>query len=173
MEKDGLWGYVDSADRVVVDFQYFGADPFRNGMAYVEVSEDVWGLIDPTGRPVIAPQEGIHLVPPFLVRDPLLGSKKDIRVPFGNAQDRYGFLDLSGKVRIPAIYDSVGQFSEGLAAVVSGDCWGIIDTDGRWVISLHSRYRVLKYFKGGYIPFMSKERLWGFIDPHILEATSV
>lgn len=164
VEKDGLWGYVDSADRVVVDFQYFGAAPFRNGMAYVEVSEDVWGLIDPTGRPVIALQEGIHLLPPFLVRDPLLGSKKDIRVPFGNAQDRYGFLDLSGKVRIPAIYDSVGQFSEGLAAVVSGDCWGVIDTDGRWVISLHSRYRGLKYFKGGYIPFMSKERLWGFID---------
>ncbi|WP_233572754.1 WG repeat-containing protein [Fretibacterium sp. OH1220_COT-178] len=158
VKKDGLWGYVDSADRVVVDFQYFGADPFRNGMAYVEVSENVWGLIDPKGRPVIAPQKGTRLV-----RDPLLGSKKDIRVSFRDAQGRYGFLDLSGKIRIPAVYSYASPFEGNWTDVKSGDCWGVIDRNGKSVIPIREKYRFLACFND-YVAFETTEGLMGVMD---------
>ena len=160
VEKDGLWGYVDSADRVVVDFQYFGADPFRNGMAYVEVSEDVWRLIDPTGRPVISPKdkEGIRLV-----WDSLFGAKKDIRVPFRDAQGRYGFLDLSGKVRIPAVYSYASPFEGNWTDVKSGDCWGVIDRNGKSVIPIREKYRFLACFND-YVAFKTREGLMGVMD---------
>ena len=158
VKKDGLWGYVDSADRVVVDFQYFGADPFRNGMAYVKISEDVWGLIDPTGRQIIAPQKGTRLI-----WDPLFGAKKDVRVPFRDAQGRYGFLDLSGKVRIPAVYSYASPFEGNWTAVESGDCWGLIDRNGKSVVPIREKYRFLACFND-YVAFKTTEGLMGVMD---------
>lgn len=47
--------------------------------------------------------------------------------------DQYGFL-LGRKCIVPARYDSVWRFSEGLAAVKSGDGWGYIDLTGKLVL---------------------------------------
>lgn len=51
------------------------------------------------------------------------------------AKRKYGFIDKTGRVVIPAIYSEVADFSEGLAAVkvaATGQVsdWGFIDTNG-------------------------------------------
>ena len=40
--------------------------------------------------------------------------------------EKWGFVDKSGKVVVPLKYDWVGDFSEGLAAVTLNGKWGFI-----------------------------------------------
>lgn len=48
--------------------------------------------------------------------------------------DHWGFLNKEGTLVIKAIYDDVGPFSEGLAAVNQGGKWGYINVEGKVVI---------------------------------------
>ena len=48
--------------------------------------------------------------------------------------DKWGFVDKTGKVAIPLTFDDVRSFTEGLAAAKSGNKWGYIDTKGAYVI---------------------------------------
>src|SRR5258706_8515059 len=47
---------------------------------------------------------------------------------------KWGFIDNQGQLIIKAIYDDVGPFSEGRAAVNLGGLWGFINKEGRMVI---------------------------------------
>ncbi len=51
-----------------------------------------------------------------------------------NGGQKAGYIDKTGKVVIPAEYDSVGEFSEGLAAVEKDGKFGVIDKTGKTVI---------------------------------------
>lgn len=53
--------------------------------------------------------------------------------------NKWGFIDSTGNLVIDAIYDDVGIFSGGLAAVNFQGKWGFIDKKGKMVI--HPRYR--------------------------------
>lgn len=53
---------------------------------------------------------------------------------------KWGFIDTSGKLRIPAQYSDVNEFGElsaEPAAVATGDLWGFINNKGEWVIEPH------------------------------------
>ena len=47
---------------------------------------------------------------------------------------KWGYIDRTGKIVIPPLFDGTGGFSEGLANVKIGDKWGFIDKTGRYVI---------------------------------------
>ena len=165
-------GYVDSADKVILDFQYLGASSFRNGLSFVHtssvVSPDAYGkprgqrflgIIDKKGHYVIEPRLGLDVIG--------YGSTTfSSPIAFRTEEGKYGFLNLSGDVQIPAVYDDIcgfGTFSEGKAAVKSGKFWGVIDTNGEWLVP--PRYDNLQYYWKGHIPFQANgEELWGFLD---------
>ena len=65
---------------------------------------------------------------------------------------------------VPFIYDSVGPFSEGLAAVQSGGRWGFIDKDGNEVIRCLLPYSYIYPFSDGMARFKEGEDRFGFID---------
>ena len=48
--------------------------------------------------------------------------------------DKWGFIDKSGRLVIPCKYDDSGSFREGLARVHLNDKWGFIDKSGSEVI---------------------------------------
>lgn len=48
--------------------------------------------------------------------------------------EKWGFVDTTGQLAIPAIYDHVGFFSEGMAAVNMAGKWGYIDKAGELII---------------------------------------
>lgn len=48
--------------------------------------------------------------------------------------DKFGYINTSGKVVIPAKYDWASEFNNGLAGVVVNDKWGMIDKTGKLVI---------------------------------------
>jgi uncharacterized LabA/DUF88 family protein len=48
---------------------------------------------------------------------------------------KYGFVNTSGIIKIPLLFDQVGDFSEGIAAVRKEGKWSFIDTYGERVIA--------------------------------------
>lgn len=78
---------------------------------------------------------------------------------------KYGFIDATGKVVIPLVYDSCGGFAEGLSSVSKGEKYGFIDKTGKVVIPLTYDYcydfndGLAKVRKGDY--YGGK---YGFID---------
>ena len=47
---------------------------------------------------------------------------------------KWGFVDADGNLVIKAVYDDVGPFTEGMAAVNQDGRWGFIDRDGKIVV---------------------------------------
>ena len=48
---------------------------------------------------------------------------------------RYGYMDLTGKVVVPALYDDANPFTDGLGSVRVNDSWGFVDHSNKMVIS--------------------------------------
>lgn len=88
---------------------------------------------------------------------------------FKDSGGRFGFKDASGKIIVPAKYDSVGFFSEGLAYVNIGynaasrqnGKFGFIDVSGKLVVSL--KYDYAAGFSGG-LAKVALAGKYGFID---------
>ena len=49
---------------------------------------------------------------------------------------KWGFVDKTGKVVVPLIYDEVGHFREGLCWVRKDKKWGFVDKTGKVVVPL-------------------------------------
>ena len=101
---------------------------------------------------------GLDLVPLFktsyqianfpISLDPFynLGSKL---IPFRDGETyKYGYLNLKGQVVIPATYDMIGNFNNGLAMVKKDNKYGFIDTNGKLVVS--NKYSIARPFSEGY-----------------------
>ncbi len=63
--------------------------------------------------------------------------------------DKYGYLDETGKEVIPCEYDELKSFNEGLAAARKGNQWTYIDINGTVIIDLNERYTVCSNFYDG------------------------
>ena len=73
----------------------------------------------------------------------------------------WGFLDASGKIAIPAQYENVTRFSEGLAGAMKGGRWGFIDANGNLVIPF--RYENVNRFSEG-LTAVKLSGKWGYLD---------
>jgi hypothetical protein len=66
----------------------------------------------------------------------------------GYCQQLFGFLNKTGATVIPATFDNIGDFSNGLAAANLNDKWGYINTKGVFVIQ--PIYSKVEKFNNGY-----------------------
>ena len=133
------WGYRNSTGKVVITPQYSAAMEFsEQGIAAV-ADKDGWLYIDTKGNPLVRPfvfDNGPDYFEEGLSR----------YVDSG----KFGFINASGKIVIPAAYDFARPFSESRAAVCNG-CrqepvgehkitvggkWGFVDSKGNIVIPL-------------------------------------
>lgn len=89
----------------------------------------------------------------------------------GSGGQKAGYIDKTGKVVIPAEYDSAGEFSEGLADAEKDGKWGFIDKTGKTVIPFQypwaayssSMFRPLGEFHEG-LATVLKDGKFGYID---------
>lgn len=86
---------------------------------------------------------------------------------------RYGFIDQTGQVVIPPVYDEANEFSEGLASVWNDGHWAFIDPAGKVVFRLPADCLVVSHFSEGLalVNVGGKEThhsidggKWGYID---------
>jgi hypothetical protein len=83
----------------------------------------------------------------------------------------YGYIDITGKLVIPAVYDYAGDFKDGLALVGVGEFgidgiddhkYGFIDLNGNWVIT-HAYHRLYGFFDG-LAAAENDNGKWGFLN---------
>lgn len=159
------WGYANEKGKIVIPCQYNNASEFKHGVAFVNVVNDVdgivedyWCLIDKNGK--------------------LKGDKKFYystalgdRLPVGEFGDadklawvyiggKFGYIGNNGKMQIDALYNDAGDFINGLARVRSGSQEFFINKKGEQVSDSFDKVRD---FSEGFAA-VRKNELWGFVD---------
>jgi hypothetical protein len=136
IETKGKWGFVDRTGKLVVAPQFEDAGDFSEGLAPVKVSSEETTWCPPDGS----------------------GSRSGFTM-------KWGYIDKTGKVVIPAQFESAAPFSERLAVIHNCEQAFFIDKTGKTVISGNFRYA--SSFAGGLarIETMAKDGLLsGYVD---------
>jgi hypothetical protein len=149
--EDCNWGFLDSTGVMVIEPQFTFARDFINEVGIVAAG-DKWGVVDRRGQMLIPCQyDGVA----FLDNT----DNKIIRVY--RQEPKYGLIDTLGQLRVNAVYDEIGAFSEGRLAVRRGGLWGFINADGEEVIPC--RYREVANFSEG-LAAVKLGHYWGYVD---------
>lgn len=144
---DKRWGFIDASGKFAIPPRFDAAYYFREGVGTTQVG-DTTVLIDKGGKDLARGY------------DVLSGIASEGLIPVSRG-DRYGYLDLTGKVAIPLTFDGASTFSEGVAAVKRGSKWGYIDKNGSLVIPF--QFDSAGEFGQGLAPVMLGEKS-GFIN---------
>lgn len=157
------WGKIDTTGKIVVPFEYTSGEWVDSEMNLIQ-QENQYGLNDLKGNVIIhlgnnriiknKYSEGFTIFYPgetLNEQRQYCGITKGGKIVFsaiydaidsygheGMAQvrkgDKCGFINLSGELVIPLIYDDAEAFSEGLAFVKKDGKWGFINKLGEAVI---------------------------------------
>lgn len=177
------WGYIDQLGLARISFHFTAAGPFSEGLAPVALGPH-YGYIDEQGVIVIRPQykaagafrdglapvlrgetwtfvtaEGKELPTP-----PLSGAEEfhEGRAAVRDPSMKWGYVDRSGALVIPAGFDRVEDFSEGLASVHRDGKASYLDAAGHPVLASDSWTSGRKFSEG--LAAVQRNGAWGFID---------
>lgn len=150
-----LWGFLNTKGQLAIPVQYDEVTEFHEGWATVR-SGSSFSFINTKGETVA-----------------IAGDAADVRsiregfAPYKNAQKLMGFIGKDGKVAIPAQFESVGYFSNGLAWAKVGvgklAQVGFINTKGEWVIQ--PKYSAAKEFdKSTGLARAKNGEQWGYVN---------
>lgn len=146
VEVNGKWGFINSAGEIAIKPKFNQVYPFAEGIAMVRSGAIFnresaallglagrWRHIDKKGRPAYK-KSGFYASGSFsesFSRACVLGKSTG----FLTREEKFGFINTKGKMVIPAKYDDVYPFSEGLAAFDDPNGkMGYIDAMGEIVI---------------------------------------
>jgi len=155
---DSGWGFIDKTGQWSITPTYKWSSGFHNGLAPASATGE--------NECVYVNQKGDQVF-----RITVQGGKLDCvssRSDFTKGllrwfQDkRCGFVDVEGKIVIPAKFDHIEDFSEGVAAVMVGKVWGYIDTTGRYIAK--PQFSTARSFHNGLARVFYDDGRTGYID---------
>lgn len=184
VEEKGAWRFIDKTGKADNTGEFEYAYDFSEGLAAVQ-HLGKWGFIDLQGKFVIEPKldnayefhEG--WAPVGIDGESNFVNKQGVKMTDGtvflatqifseglavvqsSSNGKYGYVNKSGKYVIPAQYDIVFLFREGLAAVSKSGEYGFIDKTGKEVIPL--KYAYTEVFVGG-LARVKNSSQWIYID---------
>jgi len=181
---DNKWGYLDrETGKVALPFIYGEAGDFSDGFAIVKLLDETnISLIDSAGRVIINTDSSkidyhdgylfIERLHSWIIDETgIIAEDNDDYLLLSNfhegmaririSGDKQGFIDTTGEIAIPAIYDRVYSFNNGLAEVCLDDKWGRIDKTGRVVVPI--KYDYLNGYSDGLAAVRLDDK-WGFVD---------
>ncbi len=168
VKSNDKWGYVDKEGKYIINPQFSYADYFINGIALVKSNDNKYGFINEKGEYLINPQyknampfsENMACVISEGCVPKYINKKGDIlfEVPTAeqagnfhngfarikNKDNKWGFVDNTGNIKINCQYDGVNDFNEGMAAVMNinkkdttktFEEWGYINEKGEMIIN--------------------------------------
>jgi WG containing repeat len=145
-------GFIDHSGRWFIEPQFLIASHFSEGRASASMDGETFGFIDLTGKFAIPPD--FQQCGDF--SDGLAAVCRD---------ERWGFVDHSGEIRIPFVFETSRAltriFRNGVAGVkIDGRC-GFIDHSGGFIV--RPEYEDLKSFSEGHAPVRQNGK-WGMIN---------
>jgi len=179
-EEEGLWGFKNDYDEIIVKPQYSYVHPFSEGLAFVrgvEGREYQTGFIDLTGKLVIPLpyvfsasgfSEGVAIIREW--EGPIDGELLDPWVPAAiGSIGHVIFIDRTGQDAFGKKFHSARHFTEGLAFVrgLEGKehMTGFIDTTGALVIPLPNVIEGGTFSEGFAV---ITERRWDWANENVL-----
>lgn len=146
VSKNGKWGFIDEAGIEITECKYDIASSFNEGLGLVTLKYQT-GYIDRSGNRIIP----FKYLDGFSFKNELAGVREfnwfqkillELRLVredfYSNwlltEQRRYGFIDKTGRLVIPAIYNRIGLFNEDLAPVKIDSKYGYIDKTGKEIL---------------------------------------
>lgn len=148
VSKDGRYGYLDENYKEIIPLIYDSANFFRDGIAAVKL-KGKWGAINPEGELVIPITyergfgfRGNKAVVLLNGKEGIIDRENKVLVDFKydeirysmeggfhsvSVKEKYGYINDSGILVIPLLYDEASEFYEGLAVVKKGNTNFIID----------------------------------------------
>lgn len=150
---NGKWGYINKNGKVVIPFIYDYATEFRDGFAIVQIGHK-YGCIDKEGNDVIpiGKYEDISGMDLSLGKEGLTAVKRN---------GKWGYCNNNGQEIISCVYDRVGGFSEGYAAVCNRN-WAYINKNGELMTKF--KFYDAYCFENGYAIVQDANRKYGVID---------
>jgi hypothetical protein len=131
-------GYINGSGVVVIAPKYLDGGFFNEGVACVTVGKSLIGdantktlFIDVAGKVVIEPN---GLASGFHEGMARVYYPSGVSTRLFTTVGKFGYIDRSGRLVMPAKFDMCLDFSEGLAAVQVGNEWGYIDKKGGYVV---------------------------------------
>ena len=132
------WGYFREGDGLVIDAVYESVREFSDGLAAVSIETwdddckrpPLYKIINEAGETVIPPFRGVPTGPIGFNCGLMLVLFSD----YEKSRDISFHLDIHGNRHFEGIYESIGNFYDGLACVKVGDTYGFIDQSGKMVI---------------------------------------
>lgn len=118
------WVYIDNRGNKAISKEFFGADSFVNGRAFVKVGFDEWALINKDGKE-ITKQHFNSFDNYNMFSEGLVAVK---------VKKKYGYINANGKFVIKPRFEMAENFSEGFAIVYDGCNYGYINAKGKYVI---------------------------------------
>ena len=143
---ENKYGFIDKSGRVVIEPQFASASHFCDGRSFVSFDKKQIGLIDKTGKFIVEPKfkaitgisyrfsEGIAAI----VMGPIGIGYDGVTRPHPN--DKFGYIDKTGKYVIKPNFEYASNFSEGLALAGSREKHGFINNRGQFVFLLDNRF---------------------------------
>ncbi len=191
--QDSLWGFADINGNIVIK-PVFETEPtyFREGFAVIRKKNGKFDYIDQAGKLMNKDylyatyfSEGLALVveenksPVFVDKEfktvlemnnyQEVAAFSDGMARFKLYNQMWGFINASGDVVLPPVYDHAESFSEGLALIEAKDSGlvpykAFIDTKGKIIAKLdYEKYAKIRYFSDGMAAFFDGNG-WGFFD---------
>lgn len=118
---DNNYGYIDKSGRNAFKKRFLTAGAFKDGVAEVSYEGLIRGLINSKGITIFSPRK-CHIHEPkdglIMICDYSLPVKK------------FGYINTSGQIIVPFIYDEGRSFCYNLACVSQNGKWGIINNKG-------------------------------------------
>ena len=144
----------------LLDSEKKEAYSFRQAVAFQEIENGPWGLVDLNGR---------VLVEPMFASEPTMPSCDRFFVLNEDSLWELYTLEAQPQRVGDATYKDVGAFVDGLCPVTRPGSWPqYIDVDGKVAIDMkeYNGQRVVRAmnFQDGRARIMLENRLWGFID---------
>jgi len=143
------YGYVTAENKVAIPFLYDDSSGFdEKGWALVE-RRGIRQFIDTAGR-VVLDVGGYDAADAFF---------DDLAIVA--ADGKYGYVDRTGRMAIPLVYDGACPAAQGLLGVKRDGHWGFVDENRKTVVAF--RYDDVAPFECG-MARVCRRDLWGLID---------
>lgn len=154
VKKGDFWGYINLTGEVVVEIKYEKCKPFNSGFAKV-------------GAIFFVNTKGEF----FNVRNYIKAGLRGVR-EFSNGllavniSNSWGFINTSGELIIPSVYEYSTDFKNGFALVKKGKEFLIIDKKGneqKIIRNEKGKITHVKEFSEGMAPIKISKK-WGFVN---------